>query len=113
MKKIICAWAVIPFLCFSGTALGQTLEVALTCEDARTKLGELAAIPETDLEDVAGISKAIGTAVLMSCDVPSGKVVCYQCIGKDRTLRSIEAVHDLKSGKLHIKGYGCSCKDRK
>jgi len=96
-----------------GVAFGQTLEVALKCEDARKKLEELAKTPATDAKDISRITKAVGTAVLMSCDAPSGRTVCYQCIGKDQKLQSIEVLHNFKSKSLEIKGDGCRCGEQK
>ncbi len=113
MKTFVCAVTLTLSVCFWGNAFGQTLEVALKCEDAKKKLGEIAKTPETDVKDISNISKAVGTAVLISCDVPSGKVVCYQCIGKDQKLKSIEVLHDFRSKKLEIRGYGCQCSKEK
>lgn len=109
MKALSAALILAVSVGLAGPTFAQTLEIALKCDDAEKKLTELAKTPETDVKDISGIAKAVGTAVLISCDVPAGKIVCYQCIGQDGKLRSLEVLHNHKSKSLDIKGYGCRC----
>jgi hypothetical protein len=113
MRVLVCVLTLALSVSLVAVAFGQTLEVALKCEDAKKKLVELAKTPATDAEDISRITKAVGTAVLMSCDAPSGRTVCYQCIGKDQKLRSLEVLHNFKAKSLEIKGDGCRCSERK
>ncbi len=113
MKALLVTFILALFVGLTGSACGQTLEIALKCGDAKKKLRELAKNPETDVKDISGIAKSVGTAVLISCDVPLGKIVCYQCIGEDGKLRALEVLHNHKSKSLEIKGYGCRCGERK
>jgi hypothetical protein len=98
-------------ICITGTAFGQTIEVALTCEKAKKMLNELS--KAKDAKEISEISDTLGVTVLNSCDKPDGKVICYQCLDKDEKLRLLEIVLDTKSKRIKVTGYGCRCSDNK
>lgn len=111
MRLLLCAIALTLNVGLVGDAFCQTVEVALRCEDARKKMEAL--IVKTDKKDLASITAALKTAVLTSCTVPEGKVVCYQCIDKTQRLRALELLHDTKNKKFKILGFGCRCRSLK
>lgn len=111
MRLAVMTLALVLSIGLFGAAWGQTIEVALKCEDVKKKLSELS--KATDIKDISEVNQSLGVTVLMSCDLPSGKVVCYQCLDKDQKLRSLEVVHDSKARRVKVIGFGCRCRDRK
>ena len=110
MRSLFMTLVMILSIGLLGTAFGETLEVALKCDVVKKKLSELS--KDKDAKDISKINESLGVTVLMSCDLPEGKVVCYQCLDKDQGLRSLEVVYDSKSNRISVKGFGCRCKDK-
>lgn len=111
MKRRWSLMAVFLFLGMSLSVNGAMLEFADSCEDARAKLEELVKHPEND--EIGKIMEALGVDLLASCDTPKGTVTCFECLDKDKKLRSIQIFQDAESRRFTLKGYGCECTDQK
>ena len=111
MKRRLSVMAVLLFLGMRLSVNGALLEFADSCEDARAKIEELVKNPEHD--EIGKIMEALGVDLLASCDAAKGTVTCFQCLDKDKKLRSIQIFQDTESRRFTFKGYGCECTDQK
>jgi len=111
MKRVLSVMALFMFLGTCLSSHGALLESAESCEDARVKLDELVKNPEND--EIEKIMEALGVDMLASCDVPKGTVTCFQCLDKDKKLRSLQIFQDADSRRFILKGFGCECTDQK
>lgn len=111
MKTRVAVAVLLLFLSVSLFAHGALLEFADSCEDAHLKLEELVKNPEND--EINKIMEALGVDLLASCDVPKGTVTCFQCLDKDKKLRSIQIFQEAGSQRFTLKGFGCECTDQK
>jgi len=111
MKRQLSVAVLFLFLSASLSAHGALLEFADSCEDAYLQLEELVKNPEND--EIHKIMEALGVDLLASCDVPKGTVTCFQCLDKDKKLRSVQIFQDADSRRFTLKGNGCECTDQK
>lgn len=97
--------------CLGATAFGQTIEMAAQCEEAQKQLAELIKNPDTT--HAQKIKDALGLDVLNSCPAAEGQIVCYQCIDKDRSLRTLQLLQKKDTKRFELLGFGCNCRDEK
>jgi hypothetical protein len=111
MKRRMTLMVVFLFLGMNLSVNGALLEFAGSCEDARAKLDELVKNPE--INEIGKIMEALGVDLLASCDSAKGTVTCFQCLDKDKKLRSIQIFQDKESRRFTLRGYGCECTDQR
>jgi hypothetical protein len=111
MKRVLSVMAIFLFLGTCLSSHGALLEFAESCEDARVKLDDLVKNPEND--EIEKIMEALGVDMLASCDISKGTVTCFQCLDKDKKLRSLQIFQDADSRRFTLKGFGCECTDQK
>ena len=94
---------------FSTSAPAQVVEIAAKCDQLRKDLAELIKRPDTT--DAKKIKEALGLDILNSCDKGEGQIICYQCLDKDRNLRTLQLLQERNTKKFTLLGFGCRCKD--
>lgn len=100
------------FLCGPvSLSWGQAIEMAASCDKARKQLEELIAKP--DAMDAQKIRQDLGLDVLDSCDTKEGRVVCFQCLDDNQTLRALQVLQKPGTKQFELLGFGCRCRDCK
>jgi len=92
------------------TASAAMLEAAKSCVDAEKTLAELVKNPDT--KEAAHIADALGIDILTSCDLPEGKIICFQCLDSNGELRSLQVLQKQAPRKFELLGFGCRCRDK-
>ena len=111
MRTATLILACIILVSLSQTAPTQTVEVAGKCDGMQKQLAEL--IKKPDATDVQKIKDALGVDILDSCAAPEGQIVCYQCVDKDGTLRSLQLLQKSDTKRFELLGFGCKCARQK
>lgn len=95
----------------STTSFGQALEFAAKCDEAKKQLAEL--VKKPDSTDAQKIKENLGIDILISCGSTEGKIICFECIDKDRNFRTLQLLQKSDTGRFELLGFGCRCKDNK
>jgi hypothetical protein len=111
MRTAIFWGVLILSIAFSPTAFGQAVEMAAKCDDARRQLEEL--VKKPDSTDARKIKEALGLDVLVSCDTTEGQIICYQCVDKDKNLRTLQLLQKSDTKRFEMLGFGCRCRENK
>jgi hypothetical protein len=90
---------------------GQALEMAAQCDKARKQLLELIAKP--DMTDAQKIRQNLGLDLFDSCDSDEGRVICFQCLGDNQSLRTLQVLQKRDTKRFELLGFGCRCRDQK
>jgi hypothetical protein len=95
----------------TAPAFGQALEMAAKCDELHKQLAELVKKPGS--ADAEKIKQAIGVDILDSCPTSEGQIVCFQCLDKDQTLRTLQLLQKKGAQQMELLGFGCKCRDNK
>jgi hypothetical protein len=92
-------------------AFGDSIEMAANCGKARKILAEAA--KKSDAQTLAKVKQLLGIDELISCKVPKGRAICFQCLDKNQNLRTLELFENSATKRLEFRGFGCRCSDLK
>lgn len=95
----------------SPLAFGDTIEMAADCAKARKILTDAA--KKSDAQTLAKVKQSLGVDALISCNVPKGRAICFQCLDKNQKLRTLELFQNSATKRFEFRGFGCQCSDSK
>lgn len=111
MRTGLIALGLLIWFAAPAQVFGQTVEMAAKCDVLQQKLSELVKKPGST--DADKIKEAIGVDILDSCPTKQGQVICFQCLDKDQSLRTLQLLKRKDTQKLELVGFGCQCRDKK
>lgn len=94
-----------------GLSWGQAIEMAAQCDKARKQLLELIAKP--DATDAQKIRQDLGLDLFDACDSDEGRVICFQCLADNQSLRTLQVLQKRDTKRFEFLGFGCRCRDQK
>ena len=92
-------------------AFGGPVEMATECGKARKILTE--AGKKSDAQTLEKVKKLLGVDELISCAVPKGRAICFQCLDKNEQLRSLQLFLNSATKRFEFRGFGCPCDSKK
>jgi hypothetical protein len=110
MKILIPIIALALLAGFGNAAYAQTIEMSVDCDRLQSQILELIKTP--DARDAQKIKEGLGVDILMSCDLAEGSFLCFQCIDKTKTLRTLQVLKKKGAAQFDFLGFGCRCREQ-